>query len=249
MRRIRPYVKVLLAVVTLGCLSAGSTTAPPLPAGKIRVLFVGNSLTYTNNLPSLVLALDRAAGDTMLEAQTVAYSDYSLEDHWNEGTAKRQLQQNKYEFVVMQQGSSALPASQVHLSTWTSTWAPIIRNAGAEPVLFMVWPTIDRAFDFPNVRASYRNAAAAVHGIFAPAGDAWAAMSESGANPAVYSSDGLHPTLAGTYVSALVILERLRGIAPERVPHVVQGVGLSESNVIALQQAARTALDRNPARP
>lgn len=220
-------------------------TAPGFADG-VRVLFIGNSLTYVNDLPGMFVALARLAGDDRVQAQSVAFPDYALEDHWAEGTAKRSLADHRWEFVVMQQGSSALPSSQLNLRTWAVQFAPLIRNAGAVPVLFMVWPTSSRLSDFPAVQQSYRDAASATSGVFAPAGDAWVAY---GNLSQLYSADGLHPTIAGTYIAALVLLDRTIGIHPEQLPASIPGSPLAAAEVRALQQAARVALDRNPARP
>jgi hypothetical protein len=228
----------------VGCLH-GAPTTPDFPNGSTRVLFIGNSLTYTNDLPAMVEALARLAGDTHLQVASVAFPDFALEDHWNEGTAPRWLRDKAWEFVVMQQGSSALPASQQNLRTWTAQFAPIIRASGAEPVLLMVWPQQDRLFDFVNVLDSYRNAAASVNGIFVPAGDAWTAYNNYNA---LYS-DGLHPTVSGTYLAALCVLERLRGIAPASLPPTIPGYTADAATVRALQQAATTALARNARKP
>jgi hypothetical protein len=248
-RLVRAALAVCASVATTalaGCLHAPVTaTAPELPTGSTRVLFIGNSLTYTNDLPAMVEALARAAGDTQLRVASVAFPDFALEDHWNEGTAPRWLRERSWEYVVMQQGSSALPASQQHLRAWTTQFAPLIRASGAAPVLLMVWPQQNRLFDFTNVLDSYRNAAASVNGIFAPAGDAWSAF---GNYDAMYA-DGLHPTVSGTYLAALCVLERIRGIAPTSLPSTIPGIPLDAATVRALQQAAATALARNPRTP
>ena len=142
----------------------------------------------------------------------------------------------------MQQGSSALPASQVHLRTWTEAFAPHIREAGGVPVLLMVWPSQTRLFDFPNVLTSYSNAAAAVNGVLAPAGDAWVAY---GQYERLYL-DGLHPTILGSYLAAVTLVQRLLGVPPSQLPPVIPGVPVDSATVRALQAAATTALDRNP---
>lgn len=235
---------MLVPSMLAGCKSA--PTAPGFPDGAVRVLFIGNSLTYTNDLPGMFTAVAQQAGRTDVRAAGVAFADFALEDHWAEGTALSSLAKNRWEYVVMQQGSSALPASQSNLRTWSLQFDPKIRAAGATPVMYMVWPTIDRTFDFPAVRDSYTNAAFAVDGILAPAGDAWVA---SGTLDALYSADGLHPTVAGTYLAAIVLLERMTGIRPELLPLSIPGSAIGSDQVRALQRAARTALDRNPARP
>ena len=236
----------LLASTALLAAACHKVTAPGFDAGGTRVLFIGNSLTYTNDLPGMYIALARLAGYDTVNAASVAFPDYALEDHWAEGTARRALADHGWEYVIMQQGSSALASSQAHLRTWTEQFAPVIRGAGATPVLFMVWPTTTFPGDFPHVLQSYRNAAVAVNGIFAPAGDAWTAY---GDRSPFYSPDGLHPSVYGTYLSALVLLERTLGTRPDQLPAVIPGTSTPEAEVRVLQQAARTALDRNPARP
>ncbi|MES2305655.1 MAG: hypothetical protein V4558_09110 [Gemmatimonadota bacterium] len=47
------------------------------PSGTKRVLFVGNSLTYTNSLPKTVASIARAAG-TPLETLMAAGADLAL---------------------------------------------------------------------------------------------------------------------------------------------------------------------------
>lgn len=247
MRLLHAGLSSLFAALVLvsGC-RGQSPTQVGLTGSGPRVLFIGNSLTYSNNLPGLYIALARLAGNDSVEAAVVAFPDFALEDHWAEGTARRSLSQNKWEYVVMQQGSSALASSQVNLRTWSEQFLPAIRTAGAVPVMFMVWPTTSYPGDFPHVLQSYRNAAIAVNGIFAPAGDAWTA---SGNLSALYSSDGLHPSIRGTYVAAVVLLERTLGIRPSQLPATIPGTTIAESDVRAMQQAAQVALDRNPARP
>lgn len=231
--------RLLLCLAVVACVS--TPTAPRFAPGTTRVLFLGNSLTYTNDLPKLVEALAQLGGVTTLRTAVLARPDYSLEDHWNEGVASQWLKNDRWEYVVMQQGSSALPQSQVYLRAWTETFAPLVRNAGAKPVLLMVWPSQDRLFDFPNVQTSYRNAASAVNGLFAPGGDAWVAYGDFNR---LYS-DGLHPTIFGSYLAALTVLERVAGVRPTSLPAVIPGVQVDTTTVRALQNAAWTAIQRN----
>lgn len=243
-RQLRALVAVGIAVVVAGCGSAG-IMAPPGNEGGTQVLFVGNSLTYTNDLPAMVERLARLAGDTALHVSMVAAPDFSLEDHWLDGTARQRIQSRRWDYVVLQQGPSALPESRVHLRTWASIFAPVIRDAGAQPVMLMVWPSFERRFDFPGVHDSYLDAARTIHAIFAPGGAAWTAY---GSLDALYS-DGLHPTMSGTYLAATALLERLRGVRPGSLPASIPGTSIDSATVRALQRAAEAALAANPPFP
>ncbi len=244
---------VALYYLAAGCLSPSAPTPPGFPDGKTRVLFIGNSLTYTNDLPTMIKAVARLGGDTSIATASVAFPNFALEDHWNEGSAAKALAGSRWEFVVMQQGPSSLPENQANLATWAGRFDPLIRGAGADPVLYMVWPSAARAGDFPGVLAGYRNAAAAVGGRFAPAGDAWLAAWALDPATALYGGDGFHPSVSGTYLAALVILGRIKGLDPMTLPATIPfdggSLSLPEARVRLLQQAAATALSRNPDRP
>ena len=56
---------------------------PPSAAAPLRVLFIGNSLTYTNDLPQLVARLSQQSptGRT-IEAAEVTYPSWRLSRHW-----------------------------------------------------------------------------------------------------------------------------------------------------------------------
>src|SRR5687768_11449553 len=83
---------VLIALAVLGCAGrpspSGASSPPPPRGGAPRVLFVGNSLTEGNHLPAMVAALARASGQP-LEVEAVTRGGFSLEDHWNQGDARR----------------------------------------------------------------------------------------------------------------------------------------------------------------
>ena len=59
------------------CAAVGQTTAA---AGSLRVLFVGNSYTYVNELPALVAAMGATQG-VPIRVTMRAEPDYSLADH------------------------------------------------------------------------------------------------------------------------------------------------------------------------
>ncbi|MEM7417886.1 MAG: hypothetical protein AAF389_20530 [Gemmatimonadota bacterium] len=180
-----------------------------LPEADARILFVGNSLTYTNDLPLLVQTVAEAAGHTLAHA-TIARPNYSLEDHWNAG-AREVILTTGADFVVMQQGPSSLPASQEYLRTWTERIAPVIREAGGRPALYMVWPDDTRLAFFDDVRESYQGAAVSVDGLFIPAGETWREAWDAGLTRPLYGPDGFHPSRLGSEVAALAIVRAVYG--------------------------------------
>jgi hypothetical protein len=179
-------------------------------ATALRLLFIGNSLTAANDLPATVAAMARAAG-VRIECTTIARPNFSLEDHWNDGAARRAIARGGWTFVVLQQGPSALPESRVQLDDSVRRFDVAIRAAGAKTALLMVWPSRARSFDFSAVSGSYAGAAALVGGVLFPAGDVWRAAWAHDPALAFYGDDGFHPSPLGSAVAAAAIVRVLIG--------------------------------------
>lgn len=199
----------LLMVVSLPGCSSDPVGVDLLPFGdaEVTALFIGNSLTATNDLPAMVATAAEAAGHTF-EYRTLLRPNYSLADHWRDG-ADQVVRDLRADIVVLQQGPSSVGDNPDHLRSWTETFAPGIAATGGRPALLMVWPERSRPEAFDAVRDAYAGAAVAVDGVFIPAGEAWRAVWERDATIGLYGPDGFHPSLAGSFVAALAVFEVL----------------------------------------
>lgn len=205
---------LMLALVgsIAGCAGGPSPSGPtPSKPGAYRVLFIGNSLTYTNDLPGTVAAMALTGGDT-IEVQTVAAPNLALIDHVaGQTNAVDVIKSGSWDYVVLQQGPTPLPLYRDTLILATKWLQPYIRAAGARSAQLMVWPSATKRASFDEVRRSSQLAAKSVGGIFLPAGEAWRAAWSAGPRIALYGSDGFHPSELGTYLTALVVYEGLTG--------------------------------------
>src|SRR5206468_12443834 len=133
----------------MGCLPQRSMV-PRAPTGPgLHVLFIGNSLTYVNDLPGILETLADSAHEALLETRMVAKPDYSLADHWADGDARGAIANGGWNVVVLQQGPSSLEGSRALLVEYAKNFAVPIHGVGARPALYQVWPTSDRQEDFP----------------------------------------------------------------------------------------------------
>lgn len=202
----------VLAVMLFGVIACpGGATQPSPEEHAKRILFIGNSFTYTNNLPAMVQALAKSIGVTDLYVESVTFGGVSLQDHWEEGSARARLADTTWDLVIMQQGPSSQPDSRVLLMDYAGRFNTEIRAAGARPAFYMVWPDITRPQDFDGVSRNYRAAADSTDGMLFPGGEAWRAVWRRDANMELYSPDGLHPTELGTYVVALTMVGQITG--------------------------------------
>jgi hypothetical protein len=244
-RRVKNFgIGVILAAAVVPSCSASAvapsqTNAPRSgDAGGGRVLFIGNSLTEANGLPTLVETLSRQAQGTPISTASVVFGGFSLEDHWNQGTAQRRIAEGGWSIVVLQQGPSSLPESQVALREWTTRFDSVIRATGARTALYMVWPESNRRDAFDAVSRSYVRAAEDVAGMLFPVGEAWRGAWRRDPAVPLYGPDGFHPTPTATYLAALVIYQQITGRSPVGLPAWMQ---IPTDRALLLQEAAQEA--------
>jgi hypothetical protein len=232
---------------TRACLS----TSPTVPSGPgSGILFIGNSLTYWNDLPLIVQGVFDAAGGTTYEVGMIAAPDVSLEDHWNDGSARRHIERGGWQMVVLQQGPSSLPESRVLLREYVGRFAERVTSIGARTALYSVWPSRGRPGDFPRAIESYSIAANDVAGLFFPVATAWLAAWRRDSTLALYDLDGLHPSVLGSYLAALVMYGVIADRSPVGLPAQFRlrdgrSLDLLPSIALLLQAAADEAIHAN----
>ena len=210
------------------------------------MLFVGNSLTYANDLPATVAAIAASAGDTVLVRSSVG-PNLGLIDHLTGGSdAVRQ--------IAKQPLGLRGPATGTHfrggvcrdsMVLWTRMFDSLVKPTGGRTALFMTWPSQAQGDVWSEVRTSYQLAAQAVDGVFLPAGEAWHLALAAHPGLPLYGGDGFHPSAMGSFLAALEIYERLSGRDVRTLPAAAFSLGepiaMSADTVRWLQQAAHAA--------
>lgn len=218
---------------------------PPTPGAIHRILFIGNSLTYYNDLPGMVKALAQATTGEQFHVESVTRGGYSLGDHWEEGVALARVRAVEWDLVVLQQGPSGTPESRRLLIEYAEQWETPIRQAGAHPGVYMVWPESYRVTAFDSVAGNYTAAADAIDAMLFPGIRTWEAIWTRNPSLALYSSDGLHPTPLGTYAIAVLMVHQITGRRAVGLPASVNtgliNFSTNEATARLVQEAAEEA--------
>src|SRR5687768_9547834 len=101
-------INTALLIITL---SASNPAQTPATAKTLKILFIGNSLTYSNDLPAVIADIVKSEHQ-QISYKTIAYANFSLEDHWHSGEAMKAIKKGEWHFVVLQQGPSASAAGR-----------------------------------------------------------------------------------------------------------------------------------------
>ena len=140
----------LFSILILGISSICCSKDPYPDVTDFRILFVGNSLTYSNDLPGLVEKKAEKEGITV-ETELIAQGNYAIIDHWNDGEVQKELGKKEYHYVVIQQGPSSQPEGRRMLLEDGKLYADLCAEHGAVLCYYMVWPSMTYYSTFDDV--------------------------------------------------------------------------------------------------
>jgi hypothetical protein len=200
-----------LALLLLLAVAAMAPAAADVPSAQ-RILFVGNDLTESGDIPGRVARLATALGRSA-RVESVVSRNFTLEDHWRDGRAQAAIAKG-WDIVILQQGGSAREPARSELREYARRFAGAIRAAGAKPALFMTWPTSDRMQDFRGVLVSYRESAQSIDAIVLPVGEAWLRALSADKRLRLYS-DLSQPSSMGVDLAVLTIYLSLFPAGPQ----------------------------------
>jgi hypothetical protein len=230
---------------------SGSSQSSGSGAGRtaLRVLFVGNSYTYVNDVPSLLAKISTSVeAGPLIETDALVEGGQSLAGHLANPEVATRIAQGGWTHVVLQgQSLEFAPAEPAALL------GQMVVAAGATPTWFVTWARAPQSpeYDSPDswVRyfnnaemqdyATYSYAQAAAHtpgSLLSCVGEAFRDCLSDHPEIALHQSDWSHATLAGSYLAASTFYVALTGEpvpAQSSVPD-----GISSSEAAALRQAA-----------
>lgn len=183
---------------------------------RLRVLFIGNSFTYVNDLPHLTESLAASVNESkLLETGMVAGGGASLKSHWDDGQALAAIKRGKWDYVVLQE-QSALPINNPEvMREYARKFDAEIRKAGAATVLYLTWARRDRPETQTAITKAYTSIAQELGALLAPVGLAWQRALTEKDGLKLFHEDQLHPSPTGTYLGACVFYAVLYGKSPE----------------------------------
>ena len=197
---------LLFAIIySFGCLENSNS---PNSKTIVKILFIGNSLTYTNDLPKLVRLKAKENG-VIIKTKIIAKPNYAIVDHLSEGSIQKELQSKEYDFIIIQQGPSSQAEGRELLIESGKKINSLIKNTKTRLVYFMVWPSLNYYQSFSGVIKNHQDAARLNNTILCPVGEVWKAHFDATNNFDYYSPDGFHPSLKGSKVAAKVIVKTL----------------------------------------
>jgi hypothetical protein len=221
----------------------------------LRVLFIGNSYTFVNDLPHTFAVLALSGGHAV-EVEMAAEGGWTLQAHADSPETIKKIEQGRWDYVVLQE-QSQLPASpsarKAAMFPAARELARRIRKSGATPLLFQTWAHRDgwaeqglRSADAmqAEMNRGYLAIAKDLETTVVPAGEAWALARRQKPPLDLWQADGSHPNELGAYLTACVFYGAIFHENPSGLPPTAP---VSNEMAKRLQGiAARTVLEDSP---
>ncbi len=213
--------------------TAGNTQPPPL-----RVLFLGNSYTYSNDMPAILQALAASGGDR-LDYEMEVPDGASLEEHYRRSSVAIAIKEGTWDYVVLQEQSlrPAMPIRQVEreffqygalLDRQIKTLHP-----RAKTVLYITWgrwhhtgslcewmPAACTYWGADSlITLRYRMLAERIGALTAPVGPAWRYMQTHHPEIELFNPDAIHPSMEGSYLAACCLYAVIFNKDPARLTY------------------------------
>ncbi|MGD0310242.1 MAG: SGNH/GDSL hydrolase family protein [Acidobacteriota bacterium] len=200
----------------------------------LRVLFIGNSYTYFNNLPEIFRKLAQAGNQGDVGIGMIAPGGWRLKDHWEKGDALEVLHQSKWNIVVLQEQSTLgvnyyvdgrirIAGDQI-FRPYAEQWISEVRSAGATPILYLTWAREATPEDQAALNYVYMRAAKDFRSQVAPVGIAWERLRKEQPSLELFYADGSHPSPAGSYVAACTFYAAIFHQSPVGLPGTISGI-------------------------
>jgi len=203
----------------------------------LRLLFIGNSYTYVNELPELAAAMIRTQGRIVQTGGFLA-GGCTLRKHWEdnlgkpaEGTdpaRKRKLDElladGAWDCAIIQ-GQSLEPVKRFdEFSEYATLLVEHIR--AVQPririIFYATWARQNRPEDQDKLTKAYQAVARANRAEMAPVGTAWVHAFAKREEIALHSADMSHPSPLGSYLAACVFYAIITGKTPVGLPATLE---------------------------
>ena len=212
-----------------------------MPGKRVRMLFIGNSFTTKNNLPTLLSGIALAGMGINIESKVISAGGASLRRHWNAGAASA-ITGEKWDHGVFQEQSTLPVKNSNRFHENVREFVPVMRESGAKMVLFMTWARKKEPENQTLLTDSYNQIGKELEASVVPVGTAWQKLLAKHDKPVLHAEDGSHPTIAGSYLAACTFYATLFGGDPTKIETDLSNVTDEERKL--LQRIAMTACQR-----
>lgn len=193
-----------------------------------KILFIGNSHTYFNDMPHLLEMFYEQRGKKM-EAFMLAHSGMSFEWHMEQYYEIRyNLLYGHFDYCIMQQAAHPFPGLETTIENGERLCG-LCKSGGTAPVFALTWAQKAKPENQKKMNEAYEALCAKTGALLSPVGYVWERVRAKYPEIELFYKDGEHASPYGDYLIACCHYRLLTGEA---------ATGLSNAGIDFLKAAA-----------
>lgn len=227
-----------------------------------KVLFIGNSHTYVNDVPGTIHQIAKSKGDSVYYKMS-APGGYDFQRHYKLAETISAIQSEKWDYVVLQESGWRTALIDAMMDTMVFPFADSLyhiikrNNNTTKIILYMTqgykngasWSSQDPVVANYNgmqnrIKNTYIKLADNLNSTVAPAGLMWKIVLSKNPELELFNADGYHASPAGSYISACTIYSFIFSKKPE---NIYKPNNIADEDALLIQNTVTKALfDCNP---
>jgi lysophospholipase L1-like esterase len=232
---------LLPLVIFVGIYSSDSFSVSSQEQTKAtKVLFIGNSYSFYNDLPGMLEKLAKANGKN-IETKIVARNGASLQEHWNEKKALKTLNGENWDFIVLQERSSIVRDKTGLALKYAGLFDDAAKKINAQTLLYST-PAYKSEKNRLASYQAYLKLADKLKAEVVPVSPAFEKVFSKLPQIELHAPDGVHPNPTGTFLAAYLFYSKIFGNSPENINAKELKIDLSKEQEDIFRQSADCAL-------
>ncbi len=196
-------------------------------------MFIGNSHTHTNHLPSIVSEIATANGDSLIYRMS-APANYDFQNHTHLEETIMAIQARKWDYIILQESGWRAAWNEEMAEAMTYPYADTLMqmlnkyHPNSSTILFMTQAYKNGVLSFKDynwclsdpqvctyegmqerVKSRYISLSQKLGKEVSPVGIVWALFQEEFPEIELFQEDGIHANQYGSYLSGLVLYSTL----------------------------------------
>ena len=181
---------------------------------NIKVLFIGNSHTYMNDMPALFSHIYEKTVGYKADTVMLAFSGKELEWHLKEYMSLRyNILYGKYDFCIIQQAAHPFPPEENTLNDCKKI-IELCKKVNTIPILYMTWAEKAHPENQKKMIDTYVKVSKETGALLAPIGVVWKKVQEKYPEIELYHKDGSHASTYGDALISAVFVKTITGKKP-----------------------------------
>ncbi|NEW84128.1 MAG: hypothetical protein GZ094_17410 [Mariniphaga sp.] len=132
---------LLFVALLISGIVSGSSSLAQVKRDTLKVLFVGNSYTYVQNLPRVVSIISDSTKTKLVTRKSTVGGAF-LSEHWfgKRGLKTKEIiTKGKFDIVILQENSMGTIQQPDSTIKYAKLLCQLIKSSGAKPYFYMTW--------------------------------------------------------------------------------------------------------------